>query len=227
MGAWTFRGYRGPEDAEKQYALWLKATEGLPYAWRSNLANVRAMMARADELGVDEVSTLLRHVDAVNTHRRDRMVSLVLDECDGDVSGHQVAVLGAAFKPGTDDVRDSPALDVAARLHALGGRVHVYDPRANRKAADTYPMLTYADSVPEAVAGADVVLHMTEWKLFSRIEPAALLPLVNRPRIIDGRNALDADRWRAAGWTYRGLGRPRLEADPPPDPGMAGGAAPA
>jgi UDPglucose 6-dehydrogenase len=168
--------------------------------------DVRAMMARADELGGDEAYVLLRVVDMINARRRDRMVSMVVDACSGDVRGCRIGVLGASFKPGTDDVRDSPALDVAARLRTLGARVRVYDPHANWNASLVCPTLTYADSVQHAVAGADVVLHLTEWEEFRRIDPTELLPLVRRACIIDGRNALNAHRWRAAGWTYRAFG---------------------
>jgi UDPglucose 6-dehydrogenase len=170
--------------------------------------DIRAMMARADELGVDEATSLLREVDAINQRRRDRMVDLVLDECGGSVRGRRIAVLGAAFKPDTDDVRDSAALDVAAQLHARGARVRVYDPRANANAAAMFPALTYVDGVEDAARDAHLVLHLTEWAEFRRLDPAELLPLVAEGRVVDGRNALDAHRWRAAGWSYRAPGRP-------------------
>jgi UDPglucose 6-dehydrogenase len=169
--------------------------------------DLRAMMAGAEETGARDVFTLLREVDAINAHARRRMVDVALDSCGGSVAGVRVGVLGAAFKPGTDDVRDSPALEVAAALYARGAHVRVYDPQANTNAASLYPVLHYADDLPAAVRDADLVLHLTEWREFRDADPAELLPLVRRARIVDGRNALDADRWRAAGWCYRGIGR--------------------
>jgi UDPglucose 6-dehydrogenase len=171
--------------------------------------DVRAMTARAGELGVFHTVTLLREVDAINLRLRQRVVDLAVEVCGGGVMDRRVGVLGAAFKPGTDDVRDSPALDVAARLHLKGAQVTVYDPRAHSNAAALYPTLGYADDVTGAVRDADLVLHLTEWPEFRALDPADLLKLVATPRVIDARNALDADRWRAAGWTYRALGRPK------------------
>ncbi len=170
--------------------------------------DIRAFMARAEELGVDQALSFLREVDAINTRRRSRMVELAVEECDGELGGRRAAVLGAAFKPGSDDVRDSPALDVAARLHAAGARVTVYDPQANARAAALCPVLDYADSAVEAAAGADLVLVLTDWPEFSLLDPQTLAPVVRRRRLLDGRGALDPDRWRAAGWSYRSLGRP-------------------
>jgi UDPglucose 6-dehydrogenase len=152
--------------------------------------------------------TLLREVDAINLRRRRRVADLAVEECGGSVMDRRVAVLGAAFKPCTDDVRDSPALEVAARLHLKGAQVTVYDPRANSSAAALYPTLGYADDVRAALRDADLVLHLTEWPEFRDLDPAGLLPLVATPRVVDARNALDGDRWRAAGWSFRALGRP-------------------
>jgi UDPglucose 6-dehydrogenase len=170
--------------------------------------DVRAMTARAGELGVLDTMTLLREVDAINLRRRRRVADLAVEECGGSVMDRRVAVLGAAFKPCTDDVRDSPALEVAARLHLKGAQVTVYDPRANSSAAALYPTLGYADDVRAALRDADLVLHLTEWPEFRDLDPAGLLPLVATPRVVDARNALDGDRWRAAGWSFRALGRP-------------------
>ena len=121
----------------------------------------------------------------------------------------RVAVLGATFKPDSDDVRDSPALNVAGQIHLQGGQVTVYDPKGMDNARRIFPTLGYADSALEAVRGADVVLHLTEWREFRELDPAELAAAVATPTLLDGRNALDADRWKAAGWTYRALGRPR------------------
>jgi UDPglucose 6-dehydrogenase len=171
--------------------------------------DIRAFMARAGELGADQALTFLREVDAINLRRRARMVDLTREACGGTLLGKRVAVLGAAFKPNSDDVRDSPALDVAQAVRAAGGRVTVHDPKAVPNARRTRPDLDYADTAQEACAGADVVLHLTEWQEYREIDPAALREVVARPVVIDGRNALDPVRWREAGWTYRALGRPR------------------
>ncbi len=170
--------------------------------------DIRAFIARAEELGVDQAVAFLRDVDAINTRRRQRMVDLARELCDGDFTDHHVAVFGAAFKPNSDDVRDSPALDVAQMIHAAGAHVTVYDPEANANAKARFPDLTYASSAVEAATGAHVVLHLTEWREFRDLDPAILNDVVTNRRIVDGRNALDPASWRAAGWTYRALGRP-------------------
>lgn len=169
--------------------------------------DIRAFMARAGELGADQALTFLREVDQINQRRRARMVDLAREACGGTLIGKRVAVFGAAFKPNSDDVRDSPALDVAQAARAAGARVTVHDPKAMPNAARTRPDLDYAESVQEACAGADVVLHLTEWQEYRDIDPAELKLVVAAPVVIDGRNRLDPDRWRAAGWAYRALGR--------------------
>ncbi|KRC65960.1 UDP-glucose 6-dehydrogenase [Aeromicrobium sp. Root236] len=169
--------------------------------------DIRAFMARADELGVDQALSFLREVDAINARRRERMVALAQDELGGSVSGRRIAVLGASFKPNSDDIRDSPALDVAASLDELGAHVVVTDPEANANAKARQPQLTFAPSAEDAVAGAELVLLLTEWQEFVDLDPTALGALVDSRRILDGRNALDPAAWRAAGWTYRALGR--------------------
>jgi len=170
--------------------------------------DIRAFMARAGELGVDQALTFLREVDAINMRRRARMVDLARGLCDGSLAGKRIGVLGAAFKPNTDDIRDSPALDVALSAQQAGAAVRVYDPQAMGNARIDYPTLAYVDSAFDAAQGADVVLHLTEWSEFREIDPAALGEVVAERRIVDGRNALDRGRWRDAGWTYRALGRP-------------------
>ena len=172
--------------------------------------DIRAFMARAGELGADQALTFLREVDAINLRRRSRMVDLAREQCGGTLIGKKVAVLGAAFKPNSDDIRDSPALDVARAAHLSGAAVTVHDPKALPVARRVHPDLTYADTIDEACADADVVLHLTEWADYREIDPAALATVVANPHVIDGRNALDPDRWRAAGWTYRALGRPTV-----------------
>jgi UDPglucose 6-dehydrogenase len=170
--------------------------------------DIRAFMARAGELGVDQALAFLKEVDAINMRRRARTVELAREECNGSFLGKRVAVWGAAFKPDTDDVRDSPALNVAASILLQGAQVTVYDPKANDTAAKNFPTLNYADSALEAARGADLILHLTEWREFRELDPAAVAEVVSERRVLDGRNALDQDRWRAAGWTYRALGRP-------------------
>jgi UDPglucose 6-dehydrogenase len=170
--------------------------------------DIRAFMARADELGVDQALSFLREVDAINERRRARMVELAEESVPGTFDGCRVAVLGASFKPNSDDIRDSPALDVATRIHAAGATVTVYDPAAMPSAKIRYPQLDYAPTAVDAARDADVVLHLTEWQEFRDMDPAVLGGVVRRRHIVDGRNALDADAWRAAGWHYRALGRP-------------------
>jgi len=169
--------------------------------------DIRAFMARAGELGVDQALTFLREVDTVNLRRRQHVVDLAARELGGDVRGKRVAVLGAAFKPLSDDVRDSPALDVAGKLHLAGADVRVFDPQANANAAAVWPTLTYADSAAQACAQAEVVIVATEWEEFRGLDPHEVGALVARRCIIDGRNCLDPQAWIGAGWTYRGLGR--------------------
>jgi UDPglucose 6-dehydrogenase len=170
--------------------------------------DIRAFMARAGELGADQALTFLREVDEINLRRRQRTQDLAREAVGGGFRGTTVAVLGAAFKPDSDDVRDSPALHVAAQIFNEGATVRVHDPKAMVNAERVFPTLTYADSVEAAATGADVLLLLTEWREYRDLDPAELSDLVARRQIIDARNALDPQRWRAAGWTYRGLGRP-------------------
>ncbi|WP_407552552.1 UDP-glucose/GDP-mannose dehydrogenase family protein [Streptomyces sp. Pv4-95] len=171
--------------------------------------DIRAFMARAGELGADQALTFLREVDSINMRRRGHMVELTRDAVGGAFLGKRVAVLGATFKPDSDDVRDSPALNVAGQIHLQGGQVTVYDPKGMENARRLFPTLGYADSALEAVRGADAVLHLTEWREFRELDPAELGEVVTERRILDGRNALDPQLWRKAGWTYRALGRPQ------------------
>jgi UDPglucose 6-dehydrogenase len=171
--------------------------------------DIRAFSARAEELGLRDSVAFLREVDAINLRRRERAVQLVLEETGGSVVGSRVAVLGAAFKPFSDDVRDSPALDVAVRLHGLGASVIVTDPQAVPNARAVHPQLSYTTSRDEALRDADVLVVVTEWDEYRRqMSPEHVAALTDGRIVIDGRNCLDAARWRAAGWRYRGLGRP-------------------
>lgn len=171
--------------------------------------DIRAFSARAEELGRGESVAFLREVDAINLRRRERAVQLVIDAFDGNVFKKNVTVLGAAFKPHSDDIRDSPALDVAVRLHGLGAWVTVTDPEALRNAERLHPQLNYVADRDEALRGADVVIVVTEWDEYRRqLDPAHAASLANGRIVVDGRNCLDAAAWRAAGWTYFGMGKP-------------------
>lgn len=170
--------------------------------------DIRAFMARAGELGASEALTFLREVDSINMRRRSQMVELTRDAVGGTLLGKRIGVLGATFKPDSDDVRDSPALNVAGQLHLQGAQVTVYDPKGMDNARALFPTLGYADTARQAVRGADVVLHLTEWNEFKELDPAELADATATPHLLDGRNTLDPALWRKAGWTFRALGRP-------------------
>ncbi len=171
--------------------------------------DIRAFAARAEELGRRDSVGFLREVDAINLRRRDRAVQLVIDGLGGSVFGKRVAVLGAAFKPFSDDVRDSPALDAAVRLRGLGADVVVTDPQAIENARLLHPQLTYVADRDEALRGADAVLLVTEWDEYRRqLTPEHAASLTRGRVVVDGRNSYDPKAWRAAGWTYFGMGRP-------------------
>ncbi|ARZ72028.1 UDP-glucose 6-dehydrogenase [Streptomyces albireticuli] len=168
--------------------------------------DLRGFMARAGELGTDQALGLLREVDAINLRRRERMVDLAREQLDGTVKGKRIAVWGAAFKPGTDDIRDSPALAVATHLHRLGADITVHDPKALDNARKAHPELDYADTAFDAAERADLLLHLTEWPEFTDISPVGLASHVSRTKVVDGRGTLDPGRWRQAGWNFRSLG---------------------
>ncbi|MDQ0689821.1 UDP-glucose/GDP-mannose dehydrogenase family protein [Arthrobacter sp. W4I7] len=170
--------------------------------------DIRAFMARAGELGADQALTFLREVDAINMRRRSRVVELTRELCGGSLLGARITVLGAAFKPDSDDVRDSPALSIAAQLQLQGAVVTVTDPKALPNAARRFPELQYETDTSAAVLKADALLLLTEWQEYRDLNPYELVESVSSPRVLDGRNVLDAAKWRAAGWIYRGLGRP-------------------
>ncbi len=180
---------------------------GIGYGGGCLPKDTRAFIARAAELGVVESAGLLHEVDALNMRQRARTVDLALALAARPPGEARVAVLGAAFKAGSDDVRDSPALDIAHTLHLQGARVHVFDPAALGNARRARPELSYALSVEDACRGADVTLVLAEWDEFAGIDPVSLADLVRAPRVLDGRLALDADKWRAAGWLVHALGR--------------------
>ena len=170
--------------------------------------DIRAFVARAEELGRGESVAFLTEVDAINLRRRDRVVELVLEALGGEPQQKRVAVLGLAFKPESDDIRDSPALDVAVRLRGLGAKVTATDPQAIENARRIHPQLTYAETAEKALRDADVVVLVTEWRQYRDLVPEEVARFARGRAIIDGRNVLDARAWRAAGWAYRGLGRP-------------------
>ncbi|MGO9220633.1 MAG: UDP-glucose dehydrogenase family protein [Streptosporangiaceae bacterium] len=168
--------------------------------------DIRAFMARAGELGVGDSLQFLREVDQINTGRRALAVEVARELAGGSFAGRNVAVLGAAFKPGTDDVRDSPALNVARMIQSEGAVVRVHDPRATYNARQAWPALDYVEEAVKACEAADVVLHLTEWAEYRELDPLELASVVRTPCLLDGRNVLPLSQWRAAGWTVRSLG---------------------
>jgi UDPglucose 6-dehydrogenase len=169
--------------------------------------DIRAFMARAEELGASQAVEFLKEIDAINLRARQRIIELVRKDLSDDLAGKKVAVLGAAFKPDSDDVRDSPALDISAQIQAAGAHVIVHDPKAISNAQKRFPGLTFAEDINSTLKDAEIVLHLTEWKIYREIDPAQIKKLVKSAIMIDGRNALDRDLWRAAGWRFRALGR--------------------
>ncbi len=170
--------------------------------------DIRGFMARAKELGVDQALTFLGEVDQINNRRRERMVDLARQVVSGSLEGKRIAVLGLAFKPDSDDVRESPALDVALRLVDAGAIVRATDPQAVATARRRFPQIAYVASAEEAARDADAVLLLTEWRDYRDLDPVAFGSVVATRAILDGRNCLDPVAWRAAGWSYRALGRP-------------------
>lgn len=169
--------------------------------------DIRAFMARSEELGAKQSLEFLREIDSINQRARQRMIDLVRADIGQDLKGKKIAVLGAAFKPDSDDVRDSPALDIAAQIHEAGADVWVHDPKAIEPGRKRFPALTFVDEIDACIADADAVLHLTEWKIYREIDPVQALTKVKHPIMIDGRNSLDRDLWRNAGWKFRALGR--------------------
>ena len=173
--------------------------------------DIRAFMARAEELGASQAVEFLKEIDAINLRARQRIIELVRKDLADDLRGKKVAILGAAFKPDSDDVRDSPALDIAAQIQAAGAVVTVHDPKAIANAQKRFPALNFADDVNATLKDAEIVLHLTEWKIYREIDPVKVKSVVKNPIVIDGRNALDRDLWQSAGWKFRALGRSNNE----------------
>lgn len=169
--------------------------------------DIRAFLSRAGELGVEDAMSFLRQVDDINLRQRTRVVQIATSMLGGNIARARIGVWGAAFKPDSDDVRDSPALSIAGQLHLRGALVSVYDPKANDTARARFPTLDYAESALAAARDADLLLHLTEWPEFREVDPVALGEVVRGKLVLDGRNKLDLEAWRAAGWTARGLGR--------------------
>ena len=169
--------------------------------------DIRAFMARAQELGADQALEFLREIDAINLRARQRVIDVVRADLSEDLTQYKIAVLGATFKPDSDDVRDSPALDIAAQLQAAGATVVVHDPKGIEPARKRFPNLDFAEKVTDCVKGADAILHLTEWKEYRELDPSVIGQLVKSKFLLDGRNALDREKWRAAGWRVHALGR--------------------
>ena len=169
--------------------------------------DIRAFMARAEELGAKQALEFLREIDAINLRARQRVIDIVRNVLSEDLTQYKIAVLGATFKPDSDDVRDSPALDISVQLHAAGAEVVIHDPQGIEPARKRFPNLKYSEVIEDAIKDADLILHLTEWKEYRRIDPAGISSLVKGKVIIDGRNMLDRTMWRSAGWKFHALGR--------------------
>lgn len=169
--------------------------------------DIRAFMARAEELGARQALEFLREIDAINLRARQRVIDIVRGELSQDLTQYKIAVLGATFKPDSDDVRDSPALDIAVQLHAAGAEVVIHDPQGIEPARKRFPNLDYAPVINDAIKDSDLILHLTEWKEYRQIDPVAISSIVKSKIIIDGRNMLDRTLWRNAGWKFHALGR--------------------
>lgn len=173
--------------------------------------DIRAFMARAEELGAKQAVEFLKEIDAINLRARQRIIELVRKDLSDNLQGKKVAILGAAFKPDSDDVRDSPALDIAAQIQAAGAVVTVHDPKAIANAQKRFPALKFAEDIDNTLKDAEIVLHLTEWKIYREIDPVKAKSLVKSAIMIDGRNALDRTSWLSAGWKFRALGRANNE----------------
>jgi len=173
--------------------------------------DIRAFMARAEELGAKQAVEFLKEIDAINLRARQRIIELVRKDLSDNLQGKKVAILGAAFKPDSDDVRDSPALDIAAQIQAAGAVVTVHDPKAIANAQKRFPALKFAEDIDNTLKDAEIVLHLTEWKIYREIDPIKAKSLVKSAIMIDGRNALDRTSWLSAGWKFRALGRANNE----------------
>ena len=169
--------------------------------------DIRAFMARSEELGARQSLEFLREIDSINLRARNRMIDLVRADLGSELKSRKIAILGAAFKPDSDDVRDSPALDIAVQLHEAGAHLSIHDPKAMESAKARFPKLNFTPSVEEALTGAELILHLTEWQEYRSLDPAKVAALVARKSLIDGRNVLALSDWQRAGFKVRGIGR--------------------
>jgi UDPglucose 6-dehydrogenase len=167
--------------------------------------DIRALMARAEELGVGQSVAYLKEIDKINIRRRDRVITLLSQEL-GSLSGKKVLVLGAAFKPDSDDVRDSPALEIAFLINAAGAEAIVHDPIALSGVNKKHPELNTESDLHKAFIGVDAVVLATEWTDYRNLDPATVSGISNK-LIIDGRNVLDVSRWQNAGFKVLALGK--------------------
>ena len=164
-------------------------------------------MARAEELGAKQALDFLREIDAINLRARQGVIEVVRSELGRDLTARKIAVLGTTFKPDSDDVRDSPALDIAVQLHRAGAQVLVHDPKGIKPAKARFPELNFEEDVYTTLKDAELTLHLTEWKEYRALDPVEIASIVKDKIMIDGRNLLDRELWRAAGWKFRALGR--------------------
>ncbi len=169
--------------------------------------DIRAFMSRVEELGASQALEFLSDIDAINLRARQRLIDVVRSEFTTDLKSLRISVLGAAFKPDSDDVRDSPALDIAAQLQDAGADVTVHDPKAIANAKARFPKLKFEANLDNCVTGANLILHLTEWREYRELDPIKLGTLVAEKNLIDGRNMLDREKYRAAGWHFHALGR--------------------
>ncbi len=176
--------------------------------------DLRSLRTQALDAGAGQLADLLGVVDTLNVDARDRIHAAAERMCGGDLTGRRITVLGAAFKPDTDDIRDSPSIDIALQLASSGAEVTVTDPKATAGAWLHYPQLRFEADTKTALRGAELTLLLTEWKEYLSLEPEQVSRLVARDAVLDGRNALDPSRWRSAGWEYRGVGRGQRTVSP-------------
>ncbi len=168
--------------------------------------DIRAFMARANELGAGHSVAFLREVEAINLRRRARVLEIAQEEL-GDLTSRRVAILGAAFKPETDDIRDSPAIAVAEQFWMAGAHVVIHDPKALNNVRRAFPQIETQPTVELALSNADLVVVATEWNEYREANPAELAKLVANRLVIDGRNTLDASLWQQNSWQIIALGR--------------------
>jgi UDPglucose 6-dehydrogenase len=198
---------------------------GIGYGGACLPKDVRGLGSFAQGIGAQNAALLLGAVDAVNQTRIGQAVSLVT-ETVGEVAGSRVAVWGASFKAGTDDVRDSAGLLIAEQLRALGATVTVYDPMSSGNAMVAYPELGYADSAVTAAASADVLVVTAAWAEFAQVDAAEVARVVACKAVVDVCQGIDIASWRGAGWQVCSLtGVPVSHQQASAAPGLGRGGA--